>query len=287
MTEIEEITQDEKDAEGIELTKTNELIASYAIGVVIIALVGLVVWAGIKFMPQVVDWIGGWGDDEEVACIFDPETSAYDADAVYSFCTEKGFEPTDDSVTDGMDITEEVCASVGFIRGDNLQETCDDYCVAKVPDTCTYRPPENIEPTVLHEYLNDTDDLIDELGRYMGKIEVLLDMYWSAGNNNSQRAALLSDKQFMETLEDVHSDSYYIFSDLYDLWPPPPYDSSNPLLDSQARLTTAVSLVMRIDGLLYRFEVKKSSQEWNAINDLVYQIQKHVDYAELGLAMAR
>ena len=279
-------TVEEKDAEGIEITKANELIASFVIAVVLIALIGLVVWAGIKFMPQIGQWIGGWGDDE-VACIFDPETSAYDADAVYSFCTEKGFEPMDDSVTDGMDITEEACASVGFIRGDTLQESCDAYCVAKVPDTCTYRPPENIEPTVLNDYLAKTDDLIDDMGKYLGKIEVLIEMYYASGSNNSQRAAILNDKQYKEIVESVHVEAIYIFGDLNDLWPPPPYDGSNPLLDSQARLTSAVAYVMRVDGLIYRFEVNKSSQQWNKINDAIYQIQKNVDYAELGLAMAR
>ena len=53
-------TVEEKDAEGIEITEANELIASFVIAVVLIALIGLVVWAGIKFMPQIGQdrWLG-------------------------------------------------------------------------------------------------------------------------------------------------------------------------------------------------------------------------------------
>lgn len=282
MTEEKMTTQEEKNADA----QATEMVVSVIVGVVIISLIALVVWALFKFIPPVRGWLDG-RLDEETACIYDPDSDSYDADAIYTFCTEKGFEPTDD--TDSIASLETACIESGFFTlADTLQETCFDYCSAMVSDSsCTYRPPDNIEPTMLGDYLNETDDLIDQMGRYLGKIEVLVDMYYESGNNNATRAAILNDKQYQKIVDDVHYDARLLYRKLEGIWPPPPYDSSNPLLDSQARLTSAIALVMRVDGLIYRFEISQSSQQWNDINDSIILIQTNMDYAELGLAMAR
>ena len=262
----------------------------YAVGVAVFAIfaIAAVIWGFSKVIPLAIDWFGNRGNEEEVACVFDPENTAYDAEAVFAFCTEKGFEPQDDSVA--IESLESACIDNGYYAvSDVLQDTCDAFCTSgwTSPDSCTYRPPEGTEPDTLHNYLTDADDIIDVMGMFLGKVDIMIQMYYEAGNMQSERRKMINDPQYKIAVKNAHRDATNIFDDVLGIWPPPPYDSSNPLLDSQARLAYAAALIIQVDALLWEFEVSGEYDQWNDIQRIFYSIQNNMDYAEIGLSMAR
>ena len=214
-------------------------------------------------------------------------------------------EPAERIPLDGMawinveDQGEQFCIDSGYmIKGDTLLETCGAYCEAEyaIPDlvcpgcpVCPekYTVPEHADSEQLPDYLASAEQVIQEMISISGRMESLRDLLY-ASENHSARLGVMGDEQFKILEDHIHTDMVDLRGRFLEMWPPPPYDSSNPLLDAHGRLLHAFLYLTVAEDYFDKAHEKRSPDLIMRYTDpQIQDMLRMIGYARVGLDLAR
>ena len=170
-------------------------------------------------------------------------------------------------------------------QGEVLEFT--EYACAMCPTCPTlYELPGEVDIEVLPTYLRDANKIIDNMLALETMMYSLEDLIFTFGSNKAAMANAFTDKQWLALYNEMQSSRRQVRWDLIETWAPPPYDSSNPLLDSYGRMMIAFLL---IDRGAESFERSIEDRDvnhaygWDSEMDLFHV---NIDYARIGLDLA-
>ena len=194
---------------------------------------------------------------------------------------------------------EQFCIDSGYmIKGDTLLETCGAYCEAEyaVSDlmcpgcpVCPekYTVPEHGDSEQLPVYLASAEQVIQEMISLSGRIESLSDLLYAA-DNSTARLGVMGDEQFLTLEDNLHTDIITLRGLFLEMWPPPPYDSSNPLLDAHGRLLHAFLYLTVAEDYFDKAHEKRSPDLIMRYTDpQIQDMLRMIGYARVGLDLAR
>jgi len=167
--------------------------------------------------------------------------------------------------------------------------TCPDYVCPgcpRCPDD--WRAAPDAEPNALPNYLTVADQVIADMHEAAAIIEELASIQRQFGDQPSSWRKAFTDTQWLQLYESMNKRVDSIRKDLLDTWPPPPYDSTNPLLDSHGRLLMAYIYLDKSRGVM-RAAVQENNPTWSVYywQDDLGRMETHITNALVGMNMAR
>ena len=211
---------------------------------------------------------------------------------------EKDAEAT--QVVDAGSNPDEWCRQSGYVKNGNISteiaqvnaEACLPYCGEPSMDQCSQLYDvafvEGHDPGAWHEYIRWADATTNDMYKVVSRIELLADLYYE---NTDQSVLMgeswLDDEQVFRIVKDIKEDVLNIQDQTMSVWPPSPYNSSNPLLDSHARIVNASSELIRAGYWLVLFENFPANQRIAHMNNNALDALIEIERAQTGLEIAR
>jgi len=204
------------------------------------------------------------------------------------------------STQEAKDNPDQWCRDNGYVKNGNITdeieqinaEACLPYCGEPSAEECnqlydmTYILPH--DQGEWNEYIRWADATSNDMYKVVSRIELLAELYYEGTDQSvSSGDRWLDDQEVSKIVKGIKEDVLNIQDQAMSVWPPAPYDSSNPLLDSHARIVNASSELIRAGYWLVLFEDFPANERMARMNNSALDALNELDRAQIGLDIAR